>query len=192
MQKRERRLTALLLGCLALVSAAVTAWVCLKEQPGNVAAFETRFLDVSEMGFEAGEGLALEALPDALTLRWEAGEDVERSAASAAIPLEPGTRAATLTVYASGTHNALASERWGCQIWLEWTCLSERDGRVIDTTRIELPLESDKERARACALSVRAEPDELCQVRASVMVMPLEGEMQAGYFTLSDWEVSVW
>ena len=67
MQKRERRLTALLLGCLALVSAAVTAWVCLKEQPGNVAAFETRFLDVSEMGFEAGEGLALEALPDAET-----------------------------------------------------------------------------------------------------------------------------
>ena len=38
MQKRERRLTALLLGCLALVSAAVTAWVCLKEQPGTVAA----------------------------------------------------------------------------------------------------------------------------------------------------------
>ena len=103
MQKRERRLTALLLGCLALVSAAVTAWVCLKEQPGNVAAFETRFLDVSGMGFEAGEGLALEALPDALTLRWEAGEGAERSAASAAVPLEPGTREATLTVYASGT-----------------------------------------------------------------------------------------
>ena len=59
MQKRERRLTALLLGCLALVSAAVTALVCLKEQPGNVAAFETRFLDVSGMGFEAGEGLSL-------------------------------------------------------------------------------------------------------------------------------------
>ena len=190
MQKRERRLTALLLGCLALVSAAVTAWVCLKEQPGNVAAFETRFLDVSEIGFEAGEGLALEALPDALTLRWEAGEDVERSAASAAIPLEPGTRAATLTVYASGTHNALASERWGCQIWLEWTCLSQEDGRVIGTARIELPLESDKERARACALSVRAEPEEPCRVQARGLVTPLDGETAAGYLTLADWEVS--
>lgn len=190
MQKRERRLTALLLGCLALVSAAVTAWVCLKEQPGNVAAFETRFLDVSEIGFEAGEGLALEALPDALTLRWEAGEDVERSAASAAIPLEPGTRAATLTVYASGTHNALASERWGCQIWLEWTCLSQEDGRVIGTARIELPLESDKERARVCALSVRAEPEEPCRVQARVLVTPLDGETAAGYLTLADWEVS--
>ena len=190
MHKRERRLTALLLGCLALVSAAVTAWVCLKEQPGNVAAFETRFLDVSEMGFEAGEGLALEALPDALTLRWEAGEAVERSAASAAIPLEPGTRAATLTVYASGTHNALASERWGCQIWLEWTCLSQADGRVIDTAGIELPLESDKERASACALSVRAEPEEPCRVQARVLVTPLDGETAAGYLTLADWEVS--
>ncbi len=89
MQKRERRLTALLLGCLALVSAAVTALVCLKEQPGNVAAFETRFLDVSGMGFEAGEGLALEALPDALTLRWEAGEGAERSAASITPPVTP-------------------------------------------------------------------------------------------------------
>ena len=190
MQKRERRLTALLLGCLALVSAAVTAWVCLKKQPGNVAAFETRFLDVSGMGFEAGEGLALEAQTDALTLRWEAVEDVERSAASAAIPLEPGTRAATLTVYASGTHNALASERWGCQIWLEWTCLSQEDGRVIDTARIELPLESDKERARACALSVRAEPEEPCRVQARVLVTPLDGETAAGYLTLADWEVS--
>ena len=113
MQKRERRLTALLLGCLALVSAAVTAWVCLKEQPGNVAAFETRFLDVSGMGFEAGEGLALEALPDALTLRWEAGEGAERSAASAAVPLEPGTREATLTVYASGAQNALGERALG-------------------------------------------------------------------------------
>ena len=190
MQKRERRLTALLLGCLALVSAAVTAWVCLKEQPGNVAAFETRFLDVSGMGFEAGEGLALEALPDALTLRWEAGEGAERSAASAAVPLEPGTRAATLTVYASGTHNALASERWGCQIWLEWTCLSQEDGRVIDTARIELPLESDKERARVCAVSVRAEPEEPCRVQARVLVTPLDGETAAGYLTLADWEVS--
>ena len=74
MQKRERRLTALLLGCLALVSAAVTAWVCLKEQPEKIVAFETRFLNVSEMGFEAAEGLAVEALPDALTLRWRGAE----------------------------------------------------------------------------------------------------------------------
>lgn len=190
MQKRERRLTALLLGCLALVSAAVTAWVCLKEQPGNVAAFETRFLDVSGMGFEAGEGLALEALPDALTLRWEAGEGAERSAASAAVPLEPGTREATLTVYASGAHNALASERWGYQVWLEWTCLSQEDGHVIDTARIELPLESDKERARACAVSVRAEPEDPCRVQARVLVTPLDGETAAGHLTLADWEVS--
>ena len=190
MQKRERRLTALLLGCLALVSAAVTAWVYLKEQPQRIAAFETRFLDVSGMGFEAGEGLSAEALPDTLTLRWEAGEDVERSAVSAGIPLEPGVREATLTVYASGAQNALAKARRGYQIWLEWACLSQTDGRVIDAARIELPLESDQERARACAVSVRAESDELCQVRASVLVTPLEGEMDAGYLTLADWEVS--
>lgn len=148
------------------------------------------FLDVSGMGFEAGEGLALEALPDALTLRWEAGEGTERSAASAAVPLEPGTREATLTVYASGAQNALSSERWGYQVWLEWTCLSERDGRVIDTARIELPLESDKERARACAVSVRAEPEEPCRVQARVLVTPLDGETAAGHLTLADWEVS--
>lgn len=150
MQKRERRLTALLLGCLALVSAAVTAWVCLKEQPWNVAAFETRFLDVSGMGFEAGEGLALEALPDALTLRWEAGEGTERSAASAAVPLEPGTREATLTVYASGAQNALSSERWGYQVWLEWTCLSERDGRVIDTAASNCRWRATRSAPRLC------------------------------------------
>ena len=191
MQKRERRLTALLLGCLALVSAAVTAWVYLKEQPLRIAAFETRFLDVSGMGFEAGEGLSAEALPDTLTLRWEAGEDVERSAVSAGIPLEPGVREATLTVYASGAHNALASERWGYQVWLEWTCLSQEDGRVIDSARIELPMESDQERARACAVSVRAEPEEACRVQARVLVTPLDGETAVGYLTLADWEVSM-
>lgn len=189
MQKREQRLTALLLGCLALVSAAVTVWVSIKEQPQNVAAFETRFLDVTGMGFVAAAGL--EASADALTLRWEVGEE-PLSVTSAAMPLEADKRKATLTVYASGAQNALAQSRWGYQVWLEWTCLSQADGRVIDTARIELPLESDQERARVCAVSVRAEPDEPCQVRASVMVMPLEGEMQAGYFTLSDWEVSVW
>ena len=190
MQKRERRLTALLLGCLALVSAAVTAWVYLKEQPQRIAAFETRFLDVSGMGFEAGEGLSAEALPDTLTLRWEAGEE-PLSVTSAAMPLEAGKRKATLTVYASGAQNALAQSRWGYQVWLEWACLSQTDGRVIDAARIELPLESDQERARACAVSVRAESDELCQVRASVLVTPLEGEMDAGYLTLADWEVSM-
>lgn len=190
MQKRERRLTALLLGCLALVSAAVTAWVYLKEQPQRIAAFETRFLDVSGMGFEAGEGLSAEALPDTLTLRWEAGEE-PLSVTSAAMPLEAGKRKATLTVYASGAQNALAKARRGYQIWLEWACLSQTDGRVIDAARIELPLESDQERARACALSVRAEPDAPCQVQASVLVTPLEGEMDAGYLTLADWEVSM-
>ena len=63
-------------------------------------------------------------------------------------------------------------------------------GRVIDTARIELPLESDKERARACALSVRAEPEEPCRVQARVLVTPLDGETAAGYLTLADWEVS--
>ena len=190
MQKRERRLTALLLGCLALVSAAVTAWVYLKEQPQRIAAFETRFLDVSGMGFEAGEGLSAEALPDTLTLRWEAGEGGERSAASVAMPLEPGAREATLTVYASGAQNGLAKARWGYQVWLEWTCLSQEDGRVIDSARIELPMESDQERARACAVSVRAEPEEACRVQARVLVTPLDGETAVGYLTLADWEVS--
>ena len=188
MQKREQRLTALLLGCLALVSAAVTAWVSIKEQPRNIAAFETRFLDVTGMGFTADAGL--ESSSDALTLRWEAGEE-PLSVTSAAMPLEAGKRKATLTVYASGAQNALAQSRWGYQVWLEWTCLSQADGRVIDTARIELPLESDQERARACALSVRAEPDAPCQVQASVLVTPLEGEMDAGYLTLADWEVSM-
>lgn len=190
MQKRERRLTALLLGCLALVSAAVTAWVCLKEQPEKIVAFETRFLNVSEMGFEAAEGLAVEALPDALTLRWETGEGGERSAASVAMPLEPGAREATLTVYASGAQNGLAKARWGYQVWLEWTCMSQEDGRVIDSVRIELPMESDQERARACAVSVRAEPEEACRVQARVLVTPLDGETAVGYLTLADWEVS--
>ena len=178
MQKRERRLTALLLGCLALVSAAVTAWVCLKEQPEKIVAFE------------AAEGLAVEALPDALTLRWETGESGERSAASVAMPLEPGAREATLTVYASGAQNGLAKARWGYQVWLEWTCLSQEDGRVIDSARIELPMESDQERARACAVSVRAEPEEACRVQARVLVTPLDGETAVGYLTLADWEVS--
>ena len=116
MQKREQRLTALLLGCLALVSAAVTVWVSIKEQPQNVAAFETRFLDVTGMGFVAAAGL--EASADALTLRWEAGEE-PLSVTSAAMPLEAGKRKATLTVYASGAQNALAQSRWGYQVWLE-------------------------------------------------------------------------
>lgn len=189
MQKRERRLTVILLGCLALFSAAITAWVCLKEQPQNVATFETRFMDLDKLGFVADEGLALEAVPESMTLRWETGEGTERQAVSDAIPLDEGSSEATLTVYVSGKQNALARSRWGYQIWLEWTCISQTDGRVIDKERIELPMESDKERPRVCSVSVRAEKEEPCQVRASLIVTPLEEAMQAGYLTLEHWEV---
>lgn len=191
MRRREWRLTALVLGCLALLSAGMTAWVLVKERPENVAAFETRFLDLSSLAFEAQDGLFMEVQPDALTLRWEAGSAQPLRAATA-VPLEAGASGATLTVYASGQQNALAGERWGYQVWLEWTCLSQTDGHEIDQGRIELPMESDKERSRACAVSVRAEPGEACSVRAQLCVLPLDGALEAGWVTLADWEVSAW
>ena len=189
MQKRERRLTALLLGCLALVSAAVTAWVCLKEQPEKIVAFETRFLNVSEMGFEAAEGLAVEALPDALTLRWETGEGGERSAASVAMPLEPGAREATLTVYASGAQNGLAKARWGYQVWLEAESL-DAEGELVTSACMELALESDKERKRPYTLAFQP-GGEACSIRVRIRVTPLDGSVASGSLTISNWEVFV-
>ena len=113
MRRREWRLTALVLGCLALLSAGMTAWVLVRERPENVAAFETRFLDLSGLAFEAQDGLLMEVQPEALTIRWEAGgTEPLRAAVTAA--LEPGASGATLTVYASGQQNALAGERCGC------------------------------------------------------------------------------
>ena len=63
----------------------------------------------------------------------------------------------------------------GYQVWLEWTCLSERDGRVIDSACIELPLERRQgARPRLCRQR-RAEPEEPCRVQARVLVTPLDG-----------------
>ena len=191
MHRREWRLTALVLGCLALLSAGMTAWVLVRERPENVAAFETRFLDLSGLAFETQDGLLMEVQPEALTIRWEAG-GTEPLRAAATVALEPGDSGATLTVYASGQQNALAGERWGYQVWLEWTCLSQADGREITQGRIELPMESDKERSRACTVSVCAAAGEACSVRAALCVSPLDGTLEAGWVTLADWEVSAW
>lgn len=191
MPRREWRKTAVALGCIALLSAVMTGWVMMKERPENIAAFEERFSDMAGLGFVAQtDGLALQADTDALTFSWEAGGEEELRAVSKPIPMEKGAREAQLSVYVSGTRNAQAQRRWGWQLWLEWTAVSPSDGSVLEYSRIELPLESDKERARACSVSVRIPAGEAAACTAALVITPLNGVREAGTVTLAHWEVA--
>lgn len=191
MPRREWRKTAVALGCIALLSAVMTGWVMMKERPENIAAFEKRFSDMAGLGFAAQmDGLALQADTDALTFSWEAGGEEELRAVSKPIPMEKGAHEAQLSVYVSGTRNAQAQRRWGWQLWLEWTAVSPADGSVLEYSRIELPLESDKERARACSVSVRIPAGEAVACTAALVITPLNGVREAGTVTLAHWEVA--
>lgn len=191
MPRREWRKTAVALGCIALLSAVMTGWVMMKERPENIAAFEERFSDMAGLGFAAQtDGLALQADTDALTFSWEAGGEEELRAVSKPIPMEKGAREAQLSVYVSGTRNAQAQRRWGWQLWLEWTAVSPADGSVLEYSRIELPLESDKERARACSVSVRIPAGDAAACTAALVITPLNGVREAGTVTLAHWEVA--
>ncbi len=185
MTSKQRRTCALILCVLAACSAALCLWVLQKEQPQSIAAFEKRFADPAALGFAAEGSAQLVVDGGALSLAWPEGGAEPCGAQS---EWAAQGRSLMVSLYAAGTQNGWADARWGFGVWLEAELL--RGGETVATGRIELPLESEKGRARACALHVAAdEPFDRCRLR--VRVAAQDGDMAAGELTLSKWEVTV-
>ncbi len=181
--KKEWRVHALMLAVLALISAAWLHDVYWKNKPENIQAFVSRFAAQDSLGWTA-DGEA-DASADAQTMKmtWQAGEG-RAEARTAVLPLAE-CDTLLLSVTATGTPNAAMEHRWGFRAWLEVRTL--KGDQLIDSTTIELVLESELGRRRVYALEASAR--EADGYQAVLTIEPVDGARGAGTISVSRWEV---
>lgn len=187
MTRTQRWITLGILLALAAACAFFTAHVLTWQKPDRLHGFENRFVDPAKLGFAPGEGVEMALADGQLYASWK-DTQADALCLTAERAVEAQGRELCVSVYAGGKQNAWADRRWGYQAWLEFALC--RDGREVTTLRAELPLESDKERARACAVRAAAQDGfDTCKMR--VWITPLDGTIAGGELTLSNWEVDV-
>ena len=179
MTRREWKTVLILLACLTALSALGVWFVLFQAAPARVAAFAGRFLDCRALGFTAPDGITLTAEKDLLRVQWDEGGANGFEVTSQSIPLNAANRTRVLAdARISGTRNADGNKRFGFRAWLEIDLL--REGATLKSARMELPLESDKERARLYSLAATYDglaPD-ACRMRLTVE--PLDGSLSPG------------
>lgn len=188
MRSGSWRQTVGILCLLALFSAALTAWALRQQAPERIAAFQDRFQDLSQLDISASDGVVLTVEGDALEATWKEGAD-ERIIHCGTYLICNTDQEVELSLYVGGTQNASRQNRWGYQVWLEAESL-DAQGELVTSARMELALESDKERKRPCTLAFQP-GGEACSIRVCIRVTPLDGSVASGSLTISNWEVFV-
>lgn len=188
MRSRAWRQTAGVLCLLALFSAALTAWTLRQQAPERIAAFQDRFQNLSQLDISASNGVVLAVEGDTLEATWEESAD-ERIIHCGTYLICNTDQEVELSLYAGGTQNASRQNRWRYQVWLEAESL-DAEGELVTSARMELALESDKERKRPYTLAFQP-GGQACSIRVRIRVTPLDGSVASGSLTISNWEVFV-
>ena len=187
MTRTQRWITLGILLALAAACAFFTAHVLTWQKPDQLHGFQNRFANPAGLGFRPGEGVEMALTDGQLRAAWaDTQADALCLAAGEAVAAQGSE--ICVSVYAGGKQNAWASGRWGYQVWLELSLY--RDGREVETARAELPLESEKGRARVCAVRA-AVRDGFDAYTMRVWITPADGMIAAGELTLANWEVDV-
>lgn len=187
MTKREHWWVVGLLLTLCALSALGVLAVLQKQTPASVAAFADRFVPLDTLGFAANEGLTCAVEPSKLTLNWPQGGATPLLAQSGVLPLTRKSDRLQADISIGGTQNADGAQRFGYRVWLSVTLY--RQGEPLNAERIEIPLESQKARARLYSLSVAygdAAPDGYA---LQIQVEPLDGAIAPGTLTCAWLEV---
>jgi len=182
MTRRQRLITLVILCVLTIASAGMIGYVLYKEQPENVAAFENRFGDFSQLGLTADAGIDLNIEAAQAKAVWQAGSQA-LMVRTDKLPVA-ASKSVLVNLTVGGTQNAFKTERWNYRLWLELTTF--RSDAAVGTHRIELPLESGKGRGRVYAVKVEGAAD---SYQVVLRVEPLNDTVSAGDFMLSKWEV---
>ena len=187
MKKRERLIIVGLLACLSLLSALGVWAVTQKADAQQTAAFASRFADCTALGITATQGVTLAVEANALTATWPQTA-APLSVASHPLALAtPAHSSLQADVYIGGTQNARGAARFGFRAWLTVTLY--RDGAVTQTARVEIPLESDKERARLYSVRVPYGTPAPDHYALGWAVEPIVGVTGAGKLTVAWLEV---
>ncbi len=187
MTRVQRWITLSILLLLAAASALTTIHVLDWQKKEQLEIFQNRFENPAEWGFTSSDGVEMLVENGQLNAFWEDTQKDALCIAAERLP-EASGHEICVNVYTGGKQNAWARKRWGYQVWLE--LLLYRDAQMIVTQRAELPMESNKGRARPCTVRAAAKDGfDACGLR--VWIMPVDGTIAAGEFTLGNWEVEV-
>ncbi len=171
---------------LAVASGLGVLGVFAKSDAARLTAFENRFVDLRTLAFATPPGATLAADAEALSVMWEAGGS-GFAEECAPLPL-PGSGAVQADVYIGGTRNAEGARRYGYRAYLTLTLL--RAGETVGQTALELPLASDKERARLYSLRAEAHGAQADAYTLRLTVEPADGVLAAGQLKLAWLEVT--
>lgn len=187
MTRTQRWITLGILLALAAMCAFFTAHVLTWQKQERLQAFQNRFADPAGFFLAPGEGVEMTLEDGRLQASWEDTQADELRVETEKAVAAQG-REICVSVYAGGKQNAWADARWNYQVWLDLSLY--RDGQEVAAKRAELPLESDKGRARACAVRASA-MDGFDAYAVRVRITPVDGMIGAGELTLANWEVDV-
>ncbi len=185
MQKQEWKTALCMLCVLALISAALSGFVLYQNQPERVAAFENRFLNLTQLDLTAGDGIQLDVTQRRAMISWpQRAQPIEL--ATAIQPLPDDCSAWQITLGGGGKQNGYQKERYGYQAWLELRLY--RGETLIASERTEMPLLAERA-DRTRIYTVRAEAEGADGWQLAAVVTPLEESMAEGTLLLNNWEV---
>ena len=191
MNRSQRWVTAGILCALAVLCVCMTGYVLEKARPENLQAFENRFLDQTLLGWKVkqGEGNVEINEPELIRLTWPQGTAAVVFETQA-MPLED-CRRLLVNATIAGQQNANALSRWNYRVWMTLEMAGKEGSK--NSSRIEVALESDKDRGRIYAAETSLTgPNAAEQYILQMVIEPLastDGTLEAGWLEISRWEV---
>ena len=185
MRKREWIISICILCVMALAAAVLTRFVLYQNQPANVAAFEKRFMDLTQLGITVSEGMELSVELDEINASWQEGEH-SLTLETAVQPIPSPCDQWQIDLSGGGKQNTVKHDQWGYRVWLELHML--RGDVNVATAKTEMFFEAmQDDRSRIYTLQADAREADGWQVR--VMIEPLDGQVAEGSLILEHWEV---
>lgn len=185
MNRKERRVTVILLALLLTFSILGVFAVQQKETPANLAVLANRAETFADFAFSGGENVAVAPEETILSITWNETQTGSLDIVSRAMPLSDArTGRLQVDVYLGGKQNTFDAQTVGYQVWLEAELL--RNGASVAQNRIRVPLESGKERSRLYSLVLPygdAQPD---AYRLHFLVTPIDGKIAKGALSCSN------
>ena len=185
MQKREWKTALCMLCVLTVMSVGLSSFVLYQNQPERVAAFEKRFLDLTQLGLTASEGTELNVSERKAEISWAQNTQTVEMCTEIQ-PMTEDCRSLQMTLGGGGQQNGVQKNRYGYQAWLELRLYQGDNLLAVEKT--EMPLLAERaDRTRIYTVQTEAEGADGWQLCA--VITPVDGSIEEGSLVLNNWEV---
>ena len=185
MNRKEWRVTVVILVFLIVFSILGVLYVQQKETPANLAILAKRAEVFADLGFSSGENVTVTPDDTNLSITWNETQADSIDIVSQIMPLSDArTGQFQVDVYLGGTQNVFDAQTVAYQVWLEAELL--QNGTPVAQTRIQVPLESNKDRARLYSIIVPYGDTRPDAYRIHFRVTPINGMIAKGTLSCSN------